>query len=324
VEEVVVRARRIVPDAGRALATARRPSVLSRLLAAYVWWGALGIVAVAGLLLAIVPADFSVPARGTIEPAVHRRVFAPRAGTVRSLDVRYGSDVEAGATLLEIEDADLEFQWKTLAGEIQTVSLQLAAAELSRLPGGAGRDRENPGVDLGARVKELTELLANLLERRELLEAERRKLVVTSPVRGRVVTWELERRLPTRPVQRGDLLLEVSRFDGPWRLRLDVPDDEFGHVRAARAGGESLRVEYALATEPERMHEATIDDVALTTELDAQGEAVVRAEVELAREAVPVARPGATVVARIHCGRRSLGYVWFHEAIHAVRTWWYR
>jgi hypothetical protein len=30
-------------------------------------------------------------------------------------------------------------------------------------------------------------------------------------------------------------------------------------------------------------------------------------------------RPGATVVARVHCGRRSLAYVWLHEFWEAVR-----
>lgn len=30
-------------------------------------------------------------------------------------------------------------------------------------------------------------------------------------------------------------------------------------------------------------------------------------------------RPGATVTAEIHCGRSSLGYSWFHEAIQWVQ-----
>ena len=30
-------------------------------------------------------------------------------------------------------------------------------------------------------------------------------------------------------------------------------------------------------------------------------------------------RPGATAVARVHCGRRSLGYVWLHELWEAIR-----
>jgi hypothetical protein len=28
------------------------------------------------------------------------------------------------------------------------------------------------------------------------------------------------------------------------------------------------------------------------------------------------------VIARIHCGRRSLGYVWLHDLIDAVKTRW--
>jgi hypothetical protein len=31
-------------------------------------------------------------------------------------------------------------------------------------------------------------------------------------------------------------------------------------------------------------------------------------------------RPGATVVARIHCGRRALGYVWLHEVWEFIQS----
>jgi hypothetical protein len=35
-------------------------------------------------------------------------------------------------------------------------------------------------------------------------------------------------------------------------------------------------------------------------------------------------RPGATVIARVACGRRSIGYVWFHDFYAAVRKrLWY-
>lgn len=320
-DDIDDRVRRIAPDAALALAAARRPSLLERAAAGGVWWGLLGVAVVLAGVLTFVPADFTVPARGTIEPIEHRRIFAPRGGFVRELQTEYGKDVAADAVVVELVDPDLELEAQRVAGDIETVSLQLAAAEISRLPGRPGTD--DGGVDASARAEELEATRDNLLERQRLLDAERKKLVLRSTVAGRVVTPDLER-LRERPIERGDLLMEIARFDGRWRLRLDVPDDEFGHVEAARSSDPNLRVEYALATEPERMHEATIDGVALTTELDREGKAVVRADVVLAHSEVPVARPGATVVARIHCGRRSLGYVWFHEALNAVRTWWYR
>lgn len=320
-DETAERVRRLAPEARLALHAARRPSLLKRVAGAGLAWGLLAFVVIAAGVLTFVEADFTVPARGTIEPAERRRLFAPRTTFVRQLHTDYGSDVAAGATVVELVDPELDLEAERIAGEIETVSLQIAAAELARVPGFRTTDG---GLDASARAEELEKVRTSLVERRRLIERERRALVVRSPIAGRVVTWDLDQRLHDRPIERGDLLLEVARFDGPWRLRLDVPDDEFGHLRDTRSNDEGLRVEYALATEPESMHEATIDRIAMTTDLDRDGEAIVRAEVRLEPTAVPVARPGATVVARIHCGRRPLGYVWFHEALHAVRTWWYR
>ena len=34
-------------------------------------------------------------------------------------------------------------------------------------------------------------------------------------------------------------------------------------------------------------------------------------------------RPGAAVTAKIHCGRRTLGYVWWHEAWRGLESLWF-
>jgi hypothetical protein len=34
-------------------------------------------------------------------------------------------------------------------------------------------------------------------------------------------------------------------------------------------------------------------------------------------------RPGATVTAKVHCGRASLGFVWFHDAIAWIQRMWF-
>ena len=31
-------------------------------------------------------------------------------------------------------------------------------------------------------------------------------------------------------------------------------------------------------------------------------------------------RPGMTVFAKLHCGRRSIGYIWFRELFEVVQT----
>jgi hypothetical protein len=34
-------------------------------------------------------------------------------------------------------------------------------------------------------------------------------------------------------------------------------------------------------------------------------------------------RPGATATAKVHCGRASIGYVWFHDAITWIQRMWF-
>jgi hypothetical protein len=49
--------------------------------------------------------------------------------------------------------------------------------------------------------------------------------------------------------------------------------------------------------------------------------AAVRVTVEMSADQLVQLRPGATILARIHCGRKTLAYVWFHDVIHAIRQW---
>jgi hypothetical protein len=43
-------------------------------------------------------------------------------------------------------------------------------------------------------------------------------------------------------------------------------------------------------------------------------------KVAIDKNELPQLRPGASVVAKLHCGRRSEGYVWFHDLIEFVQA----
>jgi hypothetical protein len=136
-----------------------------------------------------------------------------------------------------------------------------------------------------------------------------------------VVTWDV-RQLVARPVTHGEFLMRVARLDGPWMLELDVPEGRVGHIlRAYEASrdGEKLGVEYLLETSPGTTYRGEVTGIADSTHVSAQGLPVVSVEVDLPTTEFPDQRPGATVHARIACGRRSLGYVWFHRLYEAIR-----
>jgi hypothetical protein len=47
----------------------------------------------------------------------------------------------------------------------------------------------------------------------------------------------------------------------------------------------------------------------------------VKVRIALDGDAPAAARPGMTASVRIHCGRRSLGYVWLHDVGATLYRW---
>ena len=46
-----------------------------------------------------------------------------------------------------------------------------------------------------------------------------------------------------------------------------------------------------------------------------------KANIEIDENELLDARPGMTAEVRIHCGERSLGYVWLHDIWDSVYSW---
>jgi multidrug efflux pump subunit AcrA (membrane-fusion protein) len=195
--------------------------------------------------------------------------------------------------------------------------------EAERLQTGRETDEDRRRhSQLTAEAEELEALAASLEEQYQILQEQRARLEVRSPIEGEVLTWDLKKRLEARPVTRGQILTTVADLDGPWRLELRVPDRRIGHVLAAQAEvGERLAVSFVLATDPSRRFRGEVRELGTRAEVDESGEAFVLATVDIDRDRVPNLVPGATVVSKIQCGRRPIGYVWLHDVIDAVRLW---
>jgi len=294
-----------------------RPGRLTR---AALW--SLPLAAVIAALI-FVPAEFRVTCRGQLRPQTERRIFAPRDGRVEELHADHGDAVATGQLLATMHSSDLEYEWTRLVGEIQTTIEQLQAVRTSRLganPLTAGQRDEY--VRQTAEEERLKTFLANLREQQELLDQERHALQIRSPIGGHVLTWDLTDSLQQRPVKRGQLLMTVADTRGAWVLEVEVADQDVGYVLAARhARGQELPVRFFQATDPRRTYEGRLEKLAEIAELDPRQQLSVAALVRVETGAIPHRLAGAGVVARIDCGRRSLGYVWLHDAIEAVRGW---
>ena len=329
------RAAALSGHAGTALRNAQTVSKIpcSRLLLR--WWAArpsttsrfrrvAAALLVAGLGgLCLIPADFTIEARGALQPALRRDVFAPDDGIVDELAVAQHAAVRRGQKLLVLRNPQLDLEFKRVFGEIATARERLAALQTARIEAATGSSG-NPGSNarLSGEETEVKTLLASLQRQYDLLKNQQAELTVCSPIDGQVLTWDVEHLLQNRPVQRGQTLLAVADPQGSWSVELDVPDKRAGHLIAARRTlGPDLPVTYILATDPGVTCTGTIGRVALSTEPAESSDPVVRVSVDVGQNKPQQPRPGATVTAKIYCGRRTLAYVWLHELIDAVRTY---
>ena len=328
----------IAPHAGAALDNARRYDRLplrklgERIdhlahgrFASRRWkWAAIPLLlAAAGLLI---PTELKIEARGKLQPRERRNVFAPVDGIVTLVSVRHGSPVKADEILLTLHSPELDFDLTRVTGEIQTAEQRLESVRTTLLnsSGGSASDRSEK-LRLTADEQELVQQLIGLRLQQNELKDQKAALVVKSPSAGLVLTWDVKESLDARPVRKGQLLLSIGDVSGPWEIELQVPDDRIGYVndaaRAATARGreEKVAVEFVSASAPQTVYEATLRDAARRSETPREGEATVRVTADIVAMPAEGLRPGAVVVAKVHCGRTSLARSWLLDLIHVVR-----
>ncbi|MEZ6065815.1 MAG: hypothetical protein R3B90_08940 [Planctomycetaceae bacterium] len=281
------------------------------------WLTLMGLLIAACVALTVIQIDFTVKAEGQLMPVSRRGVFAPSDAIVTEILIDDHAIVKAGTPLLHLIDPDLEQEFSRLRGEQQTGTANLAAVQArKRLK---LRDKSIDTSALSIEEEEIKAQLAGLEQQLAVITEQRERLLVTSPLAGEVVRWDLREVLQGLPVRHGQHLLDVydSSKQAPWRVELRIPDDVAGYVRDANFEAESA-VEFVFQTDATRHYRGTLAQLADATELDSAGELTVRGYVPVPAGLVNDPRRGATVVARIHCGQRSVGFVWFREVVEFV------
>jgi hypothetical protein len=274
-----------------------------------------------GLLLAFFPADLKLSCEGILVPVNRSNVFAPGAGTIASIEVTHGSIVQAGQTLVKMVNIDLESRAAELAGRIRELEQDIKTTETLLLSRGLD-DQSSGEQNLNAQKAELSSHQRQF----ELVNQKLKKLNVTSPRDGQVITWNLEDRLKMRPVQGGELLMEVVDVDGDWQLELNLPDQKVGHLLSARAANHDrpLEVEFILAADPERNFNGLVTEIGRTTEIVPDQGQSVRVKVQIENNELDIRQTKSGVTARIVCGKTSLGNSLFHGAREFVQKMWFK
>jgi hypothetical protein len=300
----------------KALTTARNlPKTILAILA----------TAAAILALVLVPADLRLEGKGTLEPVHHRDVFAGIDGVVESIapGVEHAADVKEGQLLASLRNIELDVALTDVLGrkaasEEQLVSTRRAILEDKKISA-------DEKTRMAGRAAQLQREIESLEAQRTLYEAKKLSLAVRSPIDGVIVTWQVRDRLMLRPVEKGQVLLNVADKTGPWELEIHLPDDRLGHVNRAyaeaRAAGRELEVDYILATDPGTRHVGTVREIHEQAEVRGeQGNTVLlRITIDPSRHEKEELGAGASVTTRINCGKRPLGYVIFHDLVAFIQ-----
>jgi len=300
----------------KALTTARNlPKTILAILA----------TAAAILALVLVPADLRLEGKGTLEPVHHRDVFAGIDGVVESIapGVEHAADVKEGQLLASLRNIELDVTLTDVLGrkaasEEQLVSTRRAILEDKKISA-------DEKTRMAGRAAQLQREIESLEAQRTLYEAKKLSLAVRSPIDGVIVTWQVRDRLMLRPVEKGQVLLNVADKTGPWELEIHLPDDRLGHVNRAyaeaRAAGRELEVDYILATDPGTRHVGTVREIHEQAEVRGeQGNTVLlRITIDPSRHEKEELGAGASVTTRINCGKRPLGYVIFHDLVAFIQ-----
>jgi multidrug efflux pump subunit AcrA (membrane-fusion protein) len=282
------------------------------------------LAAIAALVL--IPAELRLEGKGTLEPVHRRDVFAGIDGVVEAVaaGIEHGATVKAGQPLARLRNTEVDVALADVLGRKASSEEQLRATRRSLLED--QKISADEKVRLAGRAAQLEREIESLEAQRLLWETRRGDLEVTSPLDGVVVTWQVRDRLLLRPVEKGQVLMSIADKTGPWELEVHMPDDRLGHVnraaQAAKAAGRDLEVDYILATDPGTRHRGLVREIHEQAEVRGEdgNTVLVRVTIDPERHEKQELGAGASVTARIACGKRPLGYVWFHDLLSFIQT----
>ncbi len=272
--------------------------------------------------LFVVRTDFNIKARGSLQPIRRRDVFFGVDGTVNKILVKDGDKVQAGQVLIELMNPELERRWHQISGELDETNERLDAV-YEQLQQGRRHGWENPAEEaqVSGQLQQLQVRKKSLVQQLSWLKEERDRLSIRSPIDGIVMLpWDAEQMLLHRPVSATQKAMTIADPSGGWELELRVVERRIGHVlEAQRSSKEPLPVSYVLATDPATKRHGMVRKIHEIAQVSGEEGPTVKVLVGLRQPLPEDPRAGATVIARINCGRTTVFYAWFHEAVEWVQ-----
>jgi RND family efflux transporter MFP subunit len=256
-----------------------------------------GIVAtVIVLLLTFVTGDYRVTASARLEGMVQRVVIAPMDGFIMEADVRAGDLVKEGDLLCLLDDKELQLDRTHWFSEKQKIAKAYRRA--------LGEQDRAEVVILKAKLDQATVKL-------ELSEENLARSRITAPLSGVIVAGDLSQSLGA-PVERGDVLFEVTPLDG-YRVMLQVDERDIGQLAEQQSGT------LALTGYPHERFTFVVTRITpVSSAEDGSNFFMVEAELE---NTGTLLRPGMQGIGKIEIGKRQVGWILTHELTDWLRLW---
>lgn len=266
----------------------------------------------------LMPATLKIPAEGHIVASQRSRLFAPIDAVVTRVVARNGQKVRQGDLLVVLNSPSLDLLHRDVRGELATAQARLDSLLALRTRGDSNRSQAS---DVSTDEQVLKAEIAGLRDQLRIIEAQQESLTIRSTIDGTVDRWDLERSLTARPVTQGQHLLDVLSADRGWTVELDLPEQ---HINYVLDQPEACRCVFRIRSNPTKIYEGVVNHVTATAQVNHQGKSIVRVTVPITEDSEDEFRSGATVVAQLECGKRSIGFVVFRGLIQWCRSHaWY-
>ncbi|MFK7769388.1 MAG: efflux RND transporter periplasmic adaptor subunit [Mariniblastus sp.] len=287
--------------------------------------GILGAIGLVCAFLAIYPYSFGLGAKGSLVPELRHEVFALTDGTTYEINVSDDGDtlVEAKQVLVRMSNSDIDLELSRIRGQV--AQKQQEWDTNNRLMGNTRRSENQmmEKMELRSKMLEAEAVLSSLKEEEKIYLDQQALLDIRSPISGRVVNRNVRQNLMNRAIQRGQKLMTIVAPDTKWQLELEMPEKRISHLlKAQRESDAPLKVTFGLVSNPgiEYVGELVAVDTKLDVYSDEGNAALLTVAFPNEDIDLDLLLQETRVMAKVHCGTRSIGYVMFHELIETVQS----
>lgn len=275
-------------------------------------------------IAAFFPVPLVVYSNASIRPAEIQTLSSPRDAIVQQVHVRHGQQVAVGDTLLTMVDPSLEEEITALVGR-RAVLLQQRTRWTEVLVDSSSNHIERMEQVQGERSL-VDEEIQSIDSQLSVLSRVRESLIIRAGRKGTVDAWQIEQRLQSRPLKRGDPMLQVVASDSPWVVDVQVPQSRIAHIQNAEGTGD-LSAQVSLESAPEEVFTASLSQIGPAVAQDGDAVANTSVLLELSKQASNVVsnkqatshQSGAPARVMFRCGTTPAGYLLFQDLIRSVR-----